>query len=44
LSLILRQILGMGTARGAASAARQVCFLLLLLVEAQSELSANTAY
>jgi transposase len=43
LSLILRRILGMGTARGAAGAARQVCFLFLLLGEAQIELSTDTA-
>lgn len=44
LSLILRQILGMGTARGAASAVRRVYVLLLLLVKDQIELAADTVY
>jgi transposase len=39
LSLILRQIFGVGTARQAASLAKAACFLFLLLVTGQGELS-----
>ena len=39
LSLILRQIFGVGTARQAASLATAACFLFLLLVANQGELS-----
>ena len=41
LSLILRQILGVGTARQAASVATELCFMLLLLAQAEIELSTD---
>src|SRR6266446_7133414 len=43
LSLILRQIFGVGTARQAASLATGACFLFLLLVANQGELSRDTS-
>lgn len=42
LSLILRQIFGVGTARQAANLATAACFLFLLLVAEQIELSRDT--
>ena len=44
LSLILRQILGVGTARQAASVATELCFMLLLLAQAEIELSTDAFY
>jgi transposase len=43
LSLILRQIFGVGTARQAASVATGACFLFLLLVADHCELSRDTS-
>jgi transposase len=43
LSLILREILGVGTARQAASLATEACFLFLLLVQGQGEFSQDTS-
>jgi len=44
LSLILRQIFGVGTARQAASVVTELCFMLLSLADAEIELAADHCF